>query len=122
VVAQRLVRRICERCHKDFSPTEDMLLELGLRPADVRGKRFAYGPGCDHCNNTGFKGRMAIFEIFVMDDDIREIIMNQGSTQALREAAMRKGMRTLRDSGLLAIYDGETTIEEVVRETILSEV
>jgi len=122
VVAQRLVRRICERCRKDFTPTEDMLMELNLRPADVRGKRFAYGPGCDHCNNTGFKGRMAIFEIFVMDDDIREIIMNQGSTQALREAAMRKGMRTLRDSGLLAIYDGETTIEEVVRETILSEV
>ncbi len=122
VVAQRLVRRICERCRKDFTPTEDMLMELNLRPADVRGKRFAYGPGCDHCNNTGFKGRMAIFEIFVMDDDIREIIMNQGSTQALREAAMRKGMRTLRDSGLLAIYDGETTIEEVVRETILAEV
>ncbi|MGO8704576.1 MAG: GspE/PulE family protein [Candidatus Brocadiia bacterium] len=122
VIAQRLVRRICERCRKDFTPTEDMLMELNLRPADVRGKRFAYGPGCDHCNNTGFKGRMAIFEIFAMDDDIREIIMNQGSTQALREAAMRKGMRTLRDSGLLAIYDGETTIEEVVRETILAEV
>jgi type IV pilus assembly protein PilB len=122
VVAQRLVRRICSRCRKDFTPTEDMLLELNLRPADVRGKRFAYGPGCDACNNTGFKGRMAIFEIFVLDDDIREIIMNQGSTQALREAAIRKGMRTLRDSGLLAIYDGETAIEEVVRETILVEV
>ena len=122
VVAQRLVRRICSRCRKDFTPTEDMLLELNLRPADVRGKRFAYGPGCDVCNNTGYKGRMAIFEIFVLDDDIREIIMNQGSTQALREAAIRKGMRTLRDSGLLAIYDGETAIEEVVRETILVEV
>ncbi len=97
-------------------------MELNLRPADVRGKRFAYGPGCDACNNTGYKGRMAIFEMLVMDDDIREIIMNQGSTQAIREAAMRKGMRTLRDSGLLAIYDGETTIEEVVRETILAEV
>jgi type IV pilus assembly protein PilB len=122
VVAQRLVRRICAHCRKDFMPTEDMLMELNLRPADVRGKRFAYGPGCDRCNNTGFKGRMAIFEIFVMDDDVREIIMNQGSTQALREAAVRKGMRTLRDSGLLAIYDGETAIEEVVRETILVEV
>ena len=122
IVAQRLVRRICERCHKDFTPTEDMLMELNLRPADVRGKRFAYGPGCDACNNTGYKGRMAIFELLIMDDDIREIIMNQGSTQAIREAAVRKGMRTLRDSGLLTIYDGETTIEEVVRETILAEV
>ena len=122
VVAQRLVRRICERCHKDYTPTEDMLMELNLRPADVRGKRFSYGPGCDACNNTGYKGRMAIFELLVMDDDIREIIMNQGSTQAIREAAIRKGMRPLRDSGLLTIYDGETTIEEVVRETILAEV
>ena len=78
VVAQRLVRHICERCHKEFAPTEDMLMELNLRPADVRGKRFAYGPGCDACNNTGFKGRMAIFELLIMDDDIREIIMNQG--------------------------------------------
>ena len=101
IIAQRLVRRICERCRKDFSPTEDMLMELNLRPADVRGKRFAYGPGCDICNNTGYKGRMAIFEMLVMDDDIREIIIGQGSTQAIREAAMRKGMRSLRDSGLL---------------------
>ena len=122
IIAQRLVRRICERCRKDFSPTEDMLMELNLRAADVRGKRFVYGPGCDVCNNTGYKGRMAIFEMLVMDDDIREIIISQGSTQAVREAAVRKGMRSLRDSGLLAIYDGETTIEEIVRETIVASV
>ncbi|HOF87408.1 MAG TPA: GspE/PulE family protein [Armatimonadota bacterium] len=122
VVAQRLVRKICERCRKEFTPTEDMLMELNLRPADVRGKRFHYGPGCDYCNNTGYKGRMAIFEILSLDDEIREIVMGQGSTQAIREAAVRKGMRCLRDSGLLAIYDGDTTIEEVVRETIQAEV
>ena len=122
IVAQRLVRRICERCRKEFSPTEDMLMELNLRPADVRGKRFCYGPGCDSCNNTGYRGRMAIFEILKMDDEIREIIMGQGSTQAIREAAIRKGMRSLRDSGLLTIYDGETTIEEVVRETLATQV
>jgi len=122
IVAQRLVRRICERCRRAFSPTEDMLMELNLRPADVRGKSFSYGPGCDNCNNTGYRGRLAIFEILVMDDEIREIIMSQSSTQAVREAAIRKGMRTLRDSGLLTIYDGDTTIEEVVRETLYSEV
>ena len=121
VVAQRLVRHICERCRRVFSPTEDMLMELGLRPADVRGKSFSYGPGCDSCNNTGYKGRMAIFEMLVMDDEIREIIMSQGSTQGIRQAAIRKGMRSLREGGLLTIYDGDTTIEEVVRETLQSE-
>jgi len=120
VIAQRLVRRICERCKREFTPTEDMLMELGLTPADVRGKRFCYGPGCDNCNNTGYKGRMAIFEILRLDDDIRELIMAQSSHQAIREVALRKGMRSLRDSGLLAIYDGYTTIEEVVRETLLT--
>ena len=122
VVAQRLVRKVCERCRKEFTPTEDMLMELNLRPPDVRGKHFHYGPGCDYCNNTGYKGRMAIFELLSLDDEIREIIMGQGSTQAVREASVRKGMRCLRDSGLLAIYDGDTTIEEVVRETIQAEV
>jgi type IV pilus assembly protein PilB len=122
ILAQRLVRRICERCKREFSPTEDMLMELNLRPADVRGKRFTYGPGCDACNNTGYKGRMAIFENFRMDDELREIIIAEGSTQAVREAAIRKGMRTLRNSGLLAIYDGDTTIEEVARETLMTEV
>jgi len=122
IVAQRLVRRICERCRKTFTPTEDMLMELNLRPADVRGKTFSYGPGCDFCNNTGYHGRMAIFEMLVLDDEIREIIMGQGSTQAIRAAGTRKGMRSLRDSGLLSIYDGDTTIEEVVRETLYLEV
>jgi type IV pilus assembly protein PilB len=121
IIAQRLVRRICERCKREFTPTEDMLMELNMTPAHVRGKRFTYGPGCDHCNNTGYRGRMAIFEILSMDDEIREIIVGEGSTLAIREAAIRKGMRALRDSGLLAIYDGETTIEEVVRETLLAE-
>ena len=120
IVAQRLVRRICERCRKEFTPTEDMLMEIDLRPADVRGKRFCYGPGCDTCNNTGYKGRTAIFEILLLDDEIRELMMSQASTQAIREAAIRKGMRSLRDSGLLTIFDGETTIEEVVRETLLA--
>ena len=122
VVAQRLVRRICERCKREFTPTEDMLMELNLRPADVRGKRFSYGPGCDVCNNTGYKGRMAIFEILRMDDELREIVIAQGSTQAVREAAIRKGMRTLRESGMLSIYDTDTTIEEVARETLMTEI
>ena len=121
VVAQRLVRRICPECKEEYIPSDEMLAELNLRPEEVQGKQFCYGRGCDNCNNTGYKSRMGIFELMVVDDEIREVIMDQGSTQMLREVAKRKGMRTLRESGLLAIYDGDTTIEEVVRETAIEE-
>jgi len=121
VIAQRLVRRICVHCKEEYTPSEEMLMELNLRPEDVRGKRFWYGRGCEECNNTGYRGRMAIFEIMTLDDEAREVIMEEGATQLLREVAIRRGMRTLRESGLLAIYDGLTTIEEVVRETLTAE-
>lgn len=122
IVAQRLVRRICANCKEEFSPTEEMLLELELRPEDVEGRKFFYGRGCDYCNNTGYRGRMGLFEFMVLDDDLRELIMKHASTNILRAEARRRGMRTLREAGLLAIYDGVTTIEEVVRETIMEEV
>jgi len=122
ILAQRLVRRICLNCKDQFEPSEEMLMELELRPEDVQGKRFCYGRGCDSCNNTGYKGRMAIFEMMVLDDELRDAVINQASTQNLREISMRKGMRTLRQSGLLALYDGETSIEEVVRETLMESV
>ena len=121
VIAQRLVRRICENCKEQFEPTEAQLMEVGLRPEDVEGRVFYYGKGCDYCHNTGFKGRMAIFEIMVLDDELRELVMNHASTGVLRAEARKRGMRTLRESGLLAIYDGITTIEEVVRETLNEE-
>ncbi len=121
IVAQRLVRTICPRCKEEYEPSEEELMELGLRPEDVRGRTFFRGRGCDNCHNSGYKGRMAIFEIMVMDDTMREMVMNEASTAALREHAIRRGMRTLRESGLLAIYEGQTTIDEVVRETIIDE-
>ncbi|MFO0839641.1 MAG: ATPase, T2SS/T4P/T4SS family [Phycisphaerae bacterium] len=122
VVAQRLVRKICTNCKEQYEPTERQLLELSLTPDDVRGRRFFYGKGCDYCNNTGYKGRLAIFEIMVMDDEIRDMVMKHASTAALRVESRKRGMRTLRESGLLAIYDGVTSIEEVVRETLSEEV
>ena len=82
---------------------------------------FYYGKGCDHCNNTGYRGRMGIYEIMTLDDDMRDMIIKHASTQVLRVEAKKRGMRTLRQSGLMAIYDGVTTIEEVVRETIMEE-
>jgi type IV pilus assembly protein PilB len=121
IVAQRLVRKICERCKKEIAPTEDMLMELNLSSEQVRGRTFYYGEGCDACNNTGYRGRQAIFEIMSIDDHLRDLIMKNASTNVLRTEARKRGMRTLRQAGLLAIYDGVTTIEEVVRETIMEE-
>jgi type IV pilus assembly protein PilB len=118
IIAQRLARRICTGCKEEFMPSEEQLMELALRPQDVGGRTFFRGRGCERCNKSGYKGRLAIFEIMGMNDDMREIIMSQGSTAVLRHAARKYGMRTLRECGLLSIYDGQTTIDEVVRETL----
>ncbi len=122
IVAQRLVRRICDGCKTPFEPSEDQLMELGLTTEEVKGKNFYYGRGCNKCNNTGYRGRIAIFEIMVFTDSIRELIMNQASTNVLRAEAQKNGMVLLRNNGLAAIYDGITTIEEVVKETISEEI
>jgi type IV pilus assembly protein PilB len=103
-----------------YEPSDEALMELDLRPDQVSGKQFAYGKGCETCHYTGYKGRTAIFEIMRVTDRIRELMMDNVPTSQLREAALEEGMRTLRESGLLAIFDGLTTIEEVVRETIAS--
>ena len=118
IVAQRLVRTICPRCKAEFVPTEEMLMELSLTPEIVEGRTFYYGEGCKYCRGTGYSGREAIFEIMMIDDELRELIMTERSTGIIREAARKRGMRTLRDSGLLSIFDGRTTIEEVVSQTI----
>jgi type IV pilus assembly protein PilB len=121
ILAQRLVRRICDDCRTEFEPSPEMLMELNLRPGDVAGRKFYYGRGCDRCNNTGHKGRMGIFELVIVNDEIRDLISAGASTDQLRVACRRHGMQTLRESGLKAIYEGRTTIEEVVRETVLEE-
>jgi type IV pilus assembly protein PilB len=121
IVAQRLVRRICNNCKAEYRPTEEQLMELSLRPEDVGDRVFHYGKGCDYCNNTGYRGRLGIYETMVLDDNLRDLIMNRASTAVLRREAMKRGMRTLRESGLLAIYEGITTLDEVVKETIVEE-
>lgn len=93
-------------------------MELQLTPEDVRGRHFFRGEGCSTCNKSGYKGRMALFEIFSMNDELRELVMKNASTAILRDTARKQGMRTLRECGLLAIFEGHTTIDEVVRETI----
>jgi len=121
IVAQRLVRKICLNCKTEYTPTLDQLMELELRAADVVGKKFYYGKGCANCNNTGYRGRFGVYEIMLLDDDMRDMIIQHASTQVLRMEAKKRGMRTLRSAGLMAIYDGITSIEEVVRETIVED-
>ncbi len=118
IIAQRLVRRICIGCRTEYEPTDEELFELELTRSDVIGRTFFYGKGCKECNGTGYRGRIGLFEFMVMTDRLRELIMGSASTAALHKAAQEDGMRTLRESGLLHIFDGVTTIEEVVRETI----
>jgi type IV pilus assembly protein PilB len=121
VVAQRLVRVICTKCKKEYRPEDASLMELGLMPEDVAGKTFYYGEGCDHCNKTGYRGRNAIFEMLKPDQRIRELIVKAASTEVIRAEAMAAGMRTLRDAGILKVFDGITTIEEIVRATLAFE-
>ena len=121
ILAQRLVRRICEDCRTEFEPSAEMLMELNMRPADVKGRKFYYGRGCDRCNNTGHRGRMGLFELLPVDDDLRDQISAGASTDALRQFCRRKGMGSLRESGMRAIYKGLTTIEQVVVETVLDD-
>jgi type IV pilus assembly protein PilB len=121
VVAQRLVRRICANCKTEYKPTEEQLMELNLRPEDVGDQNFHFGAGCDYCNNTGYRGRVGLYEFMVLNDHLKELIMQHASTAVLRREAIKGGMRTLRDAGLLSIYDGVTSLDEVVRETIMEE-
>ncbi len=122
IVAQRLIRKICESCKTQFEPSEAQLKELQLTPDDVKGKKFHYGRGCSKCNGTGYRGRTGIFELMVFNDDIRDLIMNQASTSVLRAAAQKAGMKLLREKGLVAIYNGITTIDEVAKETMMEDV
>ncbi len=119
IVAQRLVRRICPKCKTRFEPDEAQLKELKLTEEDVAGKEIYYGRGCNKCNGTGYKGRTAIFEIMLFNDEIRELIMNRASTNVLRVAAQKAGMIPLRENGLTALFNGITTVDEVAKETII---
>ncbi|MEM8737359.1 MAG: type II secretion system ATPase GspE [Planctomycetota bacterium] len=121
ILAQRLVRKVCQRCKESYTPSEDELFMLNLTPEDLEGRQLYRGVGCDYCNHSGYRGRMGIYEIMMFDDEIRDLVMKQASTQILRAEARKRGMRTLRQSGLMALYDGLTTIDEVVKETMIED-
>jgi type IV pilus assembly protein PilB len=117
VLGQRLVRTICKNCRTPFEPTESQLSQLNLSPHDLGDKVFYYGRGCSNCNDTGYKGRKGIFELLVINDAIRTLINERAPTVVLRQKAVELGMVTLREDGLRSIFDGDTTIEEVVKYT-----
>ena len=117
VLGQRLIRRVCKNCMQLYRPTDDDLERLSLERAQVEGKMFCYGKGCPICNNTGYKGRKALTELMVVNQEIREMISNNTPANILRDKACMMGMRTLREDGMLAILNHETSVDEVVRYT-----
>ena len=117
VLGQRLIRRVCKNCKTMYTPTDDDLERLGLERAQVEGIQFCYGKGCPVCNNTGYKGRKALTELLTVDQEMRDMISAGAPANVIRDKACQLGMRTLREDGLLAIFNGETSVDEVVRYT-----
>ncbi|HLX95945.1 MAG TPA: GspE/PulE family protein [Verrucomicrobiae bacterium] len=117
VLAQRLVRTTCPNCRTPFEPTEEQLALLNLSPHDLGDKVFHYGRGCSNCNDTGYKGRKGIFELLIISEAIRTLINERSPTVVLRQKAVELGMVTLREDGLRSIFEGDTTIEEIVKYT-----
>ncbi len=119
IAAQRLVRRICSNCKEETEAPVQALLSVGFSEAEAPTLRLHHGRGCDRCNGTGYKGRVGLFEVMELTEDIRELILSGATAVELRRKAIEEGMITLRQSGLQKIREGITTIDEVVRETVL---
>ncbi|HEY5043099.1 MAG TPA: ATPase, T2SS/T4P/T4SS family [Verrucomicrobiae bacterium] len=118
LMAQRLVRKICKKCIAPYAPTDAELRALGIRQEDLKNANVQKGRGCTNCNGSGHRGRMGIFEIFVVDDEARKLIYDQVPTNVLRSRAREMGMRTLREDGIRKVLAGMTTPEEVIRATV----
>jgi type IV pilus assembly protein PilB len=117
VLGQRLLRRICPHCRTTYQPSETLLAQLELSRGDIGQQNFHYGRGCDACNQTGYKGRIGIYELLKITDPLRELINQRAPTVTLKEKAIELGMVTLRQDGLRSIFAGNTTIEEVLKYT-----
>jgi type IV pilus assembly protein PilB len=118
ICAQRLVRRICAKCKEPHPMPPAALVQAGYTPDDAEHVTPMRGKGCDKCNNTGYKGRVGLYEVMEVTDELRELVLVGASALELRRKAIDDGMITLRQSGLLKVRDGLTTIEEVARETV----
>ncbi len=119
ILAQRLVRRICGACKEEYVPDSETLTDLELTSDQVAGKTFFRGRGCDKCSGSGYKGRLGLYELLIMTDELRDLVVRNASTEEIRDLARKAGMVTLRDSGMINMFEGHTTADEVIRETIL---
>jgi len=117
VMAQRLVRKICEKCKEEYKPTNEELALVGLDSSKVAGPLY-HGKGCTECRNTGYRGRLAIFEMIPMARDLRKLVFDNANEDEVRQSALKNGMVTLRDAGLERVLDGTTSLEEILRSTV----
>src|SRR2546427_154476 len=119
IAAQRLVRIVCSNCSEDFETSPQMLIQVGFAPDEVKTLKIKRGRGCETCKNTGYKGRMGLFEVLLFSDEIRDMILSGASSIELKRRAIEEGMVTLRMAGLNKVREGVTTLEEVLRETVI---
>lgn len=117
VLGQRLLRRICPDCRVAYRPTQAVLGQLGINPSDLGDNQFYTGQGCPSCNDTGYRGRQGLFELLDMSNPIRDLISQRAATVVLKKKAQELGMKTLREDGVRNIFEGITTIEEVLKYT-----
>ena len=117
ILGQRLVRRICKTCKTAYEPDHEIIEMLGADALEIADKQFFFGKGCPECSQTGYRGRQGLFELLMVTDAVRELITQRAPTLVLKQKAVEQGMRTLRDDGLRAIFDGLTTIDEVMKYT-----
>ncbi|WP_414661776.1 type II secretion system ATPase GspE [Horticoccus sp. 23ND18S-11] len=117
VLAQRLVRRVCAQCKTSYVPADNLLSQLNLSRDNIGSRQFYYGKGCPTCSQSGYRGRMGIYEWLRMTEAVRDMVSQRAPTLVIRQKAIEQGMRTLRDDGLRAIFDGNTSIEEVIKYT-----
>ncbi|GAI05641.1 unnamed protein product, partial [marine sediment metagenome] len=117
ILAQRLVRTICKKCKKPYTPDPKVVKDIGLAKKDIEGIKFYKGKGCPECNHTGYHGRSSIAELLIMNDSLRELILKRSSTSMITTKARETGMGSLFEDGWEKVITGETTIEELARAT-----
>jgi type IV pilus assembly protein PilB len=120
IQAQRLVRRVCGKCKTDANVPQQTLIDIGFKPEELGEVKVVKGKGCATCNGTGYKGRVGLYEVMEITEGIRDLIMVGATAVEIKRKALDEGMLTLRQSGLEKIRNSVTTVDEVVRETVLN--
>ena len=120
IVAQRLIRTICPFCAEDFQPDAQLLKDSGVTASMATSMQFKFAKGCGHCRGTGYRGRKAVAELLILNDELREMIVAREPIRKLKEAAKRSGMRTIREAALEAAGSGVTTLQEINRVTFVA--